>query len=77
MCILSVIFTYMYHNARFRECKDCHDLFQFFLDTMLRELSATAKHVGLDGCIKESNQGSSRSKAFQTLMRNSNVAVEK
>ena len=44
---------------------------------MFRELSAAAKHVGLDGCIKETNQGSSRSKAFRALIRNSNVAVEK
>ena len=69
--------VYIYHDARFRECTECHDLFKFLSDTMLRELSATAKRVGLDGCIKESNQRSSRSKAFRTLIRNSNVAVEK
>ena len=59
------VYVYMYisHDAQFRECTECHDLFKFLLDTMLRELSATAKHVDLDG-FKESNQGSSRSKAL-------------
>jgi len=77
VCISLVIFTYMYHDARFRECTECHNLFKFLFGTMWSELSATAKNVGLDGCIKESKQGSSRSKAFQTLVRNSNIAVEK
>ena len=73
----SWIILYIYHDALFRECTECHDLYKFLLGTMLRELSATAKHVSLDGCIKESNQESSRSKAFQTFMRNSYVTIEK